>query len=688
MAAGSIIVDLLMRTGSFETDTKRAEKRLAEMKKEAEKVGAAIGVAFVAVGAASVALVKNAIDAADATSKLAQQTGTTVEELSALTYAAGLADVSQEELGGALVKLTKNMSDAARGTGEAIEGFDALRISVKNADGTLKSSDQVLAEIADRFAGFSDGAEKTALAVNLFGRSGAQLIPLLNAGAAGLKEMKEEAARLGLVLDTDMARSAEEFNDNLTRIGQSIKGIATGAATQLLPALNDVSKAFVDVAKSQAFVETSSAIVKAAIDGLIVVFQTLSVVGSDVGFVFLSVGREIGAWAAQINALARGDLQGFRAISDAVKADGERARAELDKFQARVMAIGRGGAGSLGAAAGINSPMLNAPARTAAPRMASKAEKPEKPKITDAERYLESLRKQLQGTHDLTAAETVLSEIQSGRLGKVTAAQEKTMLGLASEIDATKEAQRIAEERASARKKEYDEINDFVRAQQEADAARLKSLTAGTSESKLKEAISDIQFLNSAYERGAISVEMWAEAVVASTGKLQAQGEEIDEFTKNMAQNIQGYLGESLANAMEGNFDDIGSSFTKMLNRMVAEAIAADLTRRLMGSAVQGGSGEGWIGAAVSAIGTAFGGAKAGGGDVMPGREYWVGENGPEKFRPRSMGTVLPANASAPRRSFNQTLNFNIPGGVDRRTVTQIGAEVYRSASRAGSRNN
>ncbi|MCC2632186.1 MAG: hypothetical protein K0S48_72, partial [Ramlibacter sp.] len=60
MAAGSILIDLLLKTGSFESDTKRAEKRLAELKKEAEAMGVAVGAAFAAVGAASVAMVKSA----------------------------------------------------------------------------------------------------------------------------------------------------------------------------------------------------------------------------------------------------------------------------------------------------------------------------------------------------------------------------------------------------------------------------------------------------------------------------------------------------------------------------------------------------------------------------------------------------------------------------------------------------
>ena len=79
MAAGSIVVDLLMRTGAFETDTKRAEKALKKFEAEAKKVGAAVGVAFTAAVAGAAALVKSQINVADAANKAAQSAGVSTE---------------------------------------------------------------------------------------------------------------------------------------------------------------------------------------------------------------------------------------------------------------------------------------------------------------------------------------------------------------------------------------------------------------------------------------------------------------------------------------------------------------------------------------------------------------------------------------------------------------------------------
>ena len=200
-------------------------------------IGTALAGAFSA--AAVTAGIKSVIDGADQLNKASQKYGVAVEQLSALSYAGKLADVSLEAIGTGLKKLSVNMFDTAAGTGEAKEAFKALGIEVKTSDGVLKSSDAVLGEIADKFAGMEDGAGKTALAVRLFGRAGADMIPLLNQGSKGLAEMKDEAERLGVIVGGDLARKSEEFNDNLTRLGEAANAFKIAIANAALPALNE-----------------------------------------------------------------------------------------------------------------------------------------------------------------------------------------------------------------------------------------------------------------------------------------------------------------------------------------------------------------------------------------------------------------------------------------------------------------
>lgn len=156
MAAGSIVIDLLMKTGSFETDTKRAEKRLQSFQKTTRQTATAVAAATTAMTAAFAYAVKGTIDSMDSMSKLSQSVGVTVEALSGLGFAAQLSGLNTELLAGNLGRLTKGMADAASGTGEALRAFNSLNINVSN----LKSADQALLLIADKFAAMQDGAEK------------------------------------------------------------------------------------------------------------------------------------------------------------------------------------------------------------------------------------------------------------------------------------------------------------------------------------------------------------------------------------------------------------------------------------------------------------------------------------------------------------------------------------------------
>jgi hypothetical protein len=237
MAAGSIVVDLLMKTGSFETDTKRAEKRSREMAREIDKAFKMVGLAATAVGAAFVAMTKSVIDNADAIAKSARSIGITTESLSALQYAADLSGVSSQELTSALDRLN-------RGAAQGSKAFEAMGIQVRNAQGNLKATDALLKEVSDKFASYADGAEKSALAQELFGRSGANMISFLNSGSDGLSEMQREAERLGIIIGGDLAANAELFNDNLTRITRSVQGLVVQLVGPLVGALARVTSEF------------------------------------------------------------------------------------------------------------------------------------------------------------------------------------------------------------------------------------------------------------------------------------------------------------------------------------------------------------------------------------------------------------------------------------------------------------
>ena len=212
----------------------------------------AIKIMSVAGAAAGVVLgkmVNTAIKNADEMTKMSQSVGVSVETLSAMAHAADLSGVSLETLAKAFKITAQRAAETAAGTGEAKEAYKALGISVTDAAGSLKDSDELLLEIADKFEVMENGAGKTALAIDLFGRSGADLIPMLNQGRAGLEAMTDEAARLGLVIDTETGQSAERFRDNLTRLKGVKVGLVNTITQAVLPTLEAYTDSMVESAK-------------------------------------------------------------------------------------------------------------------------------------------------------------------------------------------------------------------------------------------------------------------------------------------------------------------------------------------------------------------------------------------------------------------------------------------------------
>lgn len=257
----SVVLEAL--TANFETDMKRAEKATARFKAEAvrsareinEKVGTALTVGISAAVAGIGVAVKSAVDEMDSIGKTAQKIGVTTEALSALNYAAKLSDVSTGQLTGAMARLAKQQSEVAQGNEKTAELFRQLGIEATNADGSLRDTGDVMVELAGVFASMEDGADKTALAMALFGKAGKDLIPLLNAGSDGLREMTQEARDFGAVVTEDSARAAEQFNDNLTRMGVAVQGATFKLAEHLLPTLEELSAQVVDMARSPEFQE-------------------------------------------------------------------------------------------------------------------------------------------------------------------------------------------------------------------------------------------------------------------------------------------------------------------------------------------------------------------------------------------------------------------------------------------------
>lgn len=294
----TITVDVRAQTGTFKTDmdkAARASQRFArDVERQFQRLGSAIGIALTLAGASIVALTKQAIDAADNFAKMSQKVGVSVESLSTLAYAADQSGVSLQQLQTGLVRLAKNASDAASGTGDAIRAFDAMGISVKDAEGNLKSTESLLSEVAEKLSGYEDSAQKTALAVQLFGRAGAELLPLLNAGADGIAKLQSRARDLGLEIDGNTAKKAEQFNDLLSDMGELVKGFGNDLATALLPGLAELADRFVDAGiegrKASSSAQTFADGIKAVIGVTISAVAQIQKLGAIIGAIFAQIG--------------------------------------------------------------------------------------------------------------------------------------------------------------------------------------------------------------------------------------------------------------------------------------------------------------------------------------------------------------------------------------------------------------
>lgn len=182
-------------------------------------------------------LVEDTVEAGSKFVDLAQQVGVPIEPLQQLGYAAQLSGSSVDGMAIGLKKLSLNLLEASKGSKEQQKLFRGMGIAVKNADGSLRASEDVIEDLADHFAAMPDGTEKTALAMKTLGKSGAELIPLLNEGSDGIMRMRQEFVDLGAQIDTETAKSLEEFGDQQDKVKYALIGVRNDAVKALLPEL-------------------------------------------------------------------------------------------------------------------------------------------------------------------------------------------------------------------------------------------------------------------------------------------------------------------------------------------------------------------------------------------------------------------------------------------------------------------
>lgn len=231
------IIQLNRGLQSVETTAKGVTGAMRGMTGAAAGLSGALGTLTPLLTVAGlVGMVKNTIEAGDRMHDLAQSTGVSVEALSRFKKAAAVSGTDIEGVSKSLVKLSKAMLDASTGGAASQAAFNALGISVTKSNGQLKSSDAVMIEIANRFKAMPDGVTKTALALKLFGRAGAEMIPLLNMGGDSIDKLKVK-------MTSAFADKMDEYKDRLAVLSGKVGALGMDLTVALLPALEAVTVA-------------------------------------------------------------------------------------------------------------------------------------------------------------------------------------------------------------------------------------------------------------------------------------------------------------------------------------------------------------------------------------------------------------------------------------------------------------
>lgn len=662
---GTLTLDLVAKIGGFvagmDKAARESEKWRSKVKKDLETAGKAFGAfAAVAVGALGV-WIKNSIDAADEASKAAAAAGIQIESLTGLQYAADLAGVANEELNSSLARFNKSIDQASRGSKLQAQAFEDIGISIRDASGEIKDVDSLLLEVSDKFSGYEDGAAKAALAQELFGRSGTKLIPLLNSGSAGILELTDQARRLGLVLDQETASAAEEFNDSLTVLGKVSSGVTNRIAADMLPVMNELTGLLVDLA-----VESEGAADAADILGG--VLKGLATVGIVIGASFKATGEAIGSVAAALLQAARGDFQGaWDTLQTGATDYAETAEAAI----VRINKLWSGDYRKAGEEAAETSERVRATlerstvateATTAATQAATSA----------VQSQVDALQLQAD-TLGLTSEETTLYKLA---LDGATAAQ----LDMA----------RAALDQISA----FNQANEALKERQEllSEVASIERETWSDASRALGEYQEKIETLRTALLAGEINQSQYdtiQAGLEANLEKSKETSDEMSEYSKSAARNIQSAFADFLFDPFEGGLEGMLKSFGTILQRMAAEAAAAQIFEAIGGFGKANSSAGGTTGFLAS-LASFFGGARAIGGPVAAGGIYEVGEynmpeladiGGRQYLIPGNDGRITPirGGSGAPSTMVN---NISLPGVRNAREGREAAASVQRAIAR------
>ena len=279
-----------------------------------------VGSVFASIGNS----IKGAVDRASQLEEAMQKTGASSEFLTTMMYAAKLSGVEFESLEKGLTKLSKSMDAASSDAKSGIAyDFKRLGINARESNGDLRSTEEVFKDLADRFAEIPDGARKAALAQAVFGKAGADLIPILNEGRKGIEEFSKQADLMGIKFASDTGKQLEKFGDEMDKLGFLGQGFANIFATNVMGAISIFFAKIGETNDATKTAENRFSNIQSIAQGLATVFRYLAAAIYVVGSAFIEVARDANAAFEALGTAIMGSFE------DAAKRLSERATEQV-----------------------------------------------------------------------------------------------------------------------------------------------------------------------------------------------------------------------------------------------------------------------------------------------------------------------------------------------------------------------
>lgn len=749
-----LVVRLEAQSAQLLTELERANNKIDKFSKSTTGLLKDVAVAFATYLAADKLIEwgQHVLEGADHLAKLSQSTGVAVPALSELQYVFKQGGIDSEGFNVSLRKLNQQVSDAAGNVkGEGAAAFRAMGVHIKDASGNLKSANAILSDVADKFATYADGANKVALATALFGKAGEQLIPTLNQGADGIARLRQEAIDTGAAISEKTAKSAEEFNDKLSKLKTTlVDGIGNRITAELLPALNALADEFSNAADKTGLLDRASQVGATAL-------KIFASAAARVVFDFDRLQATLGATGAAVVAFVSGRFSEAATIMREAQGD----IADRDAaFQKRIKAIWHGGDEDLLEEIKVTTKkILEQAPNVAAAKVTSDAADTALKKLKELN---EGLAEQV-ATFDTTNAAALTYRLTLGKLSDDVKAAGAAGKEQANQIEATAAAldhlQRAKEvaaalvainaqiselkgNSAEAALAQFDQSNQELvkKLRLEGNEAGLaqvdtlrKLIGAQADYNQLQQQAEEVQNdlaiteerIRNSQSVGATTDLDALEQLGAARAKAAAQLDAIYQQQKKIAdesgnpqliqnakkfgaaiedlraqvdllgQKVVSVFEDSLASSLGDVIDgtktakEAFSDFISSVVSQLSQLAAKQLVQQAFGSlsSTESGSSGSGLGSILGAIVGAFGGGKAGGGAVNAGVAYTVGENGPERFVPDTAGRVEKAGAWNQSMTVQQTFVLP-PEGATRQTQQQIGAAAARGLGVANRRNN